>query len=210
MARPAATRTVPAAWAGKRIFLQFDGANRSAEVFLNGHWLGRHRGGFARFRFDATSAVDPNGSNVLAVRVRQTDEEGGLLSTGQALTMATAADLTALDAPTRPFSFQGQIPIPATDTGIAADLSAELGPGRTLTYAGLLKILEDAASGKVLLERSNAHQLDACQKQLGVFQLQVQQAKTDRDTLDSQLPQGAGRVLGFDAHEKKSLPLTGD
>ena len=33
------------------------------------------------------------------------------------------------------------------DTGIAADLSAELGPGRTLTYAGLLKILEDAASG---------------------------------------------------------------
>ena len=35
---------VPAAWAGKRIYVQFDGANRSAEVFLNGHRLGRHRG----------------------------------------------------------------------------------------------------------------------------------------------------------------------
>jgi beta-galactosidase len=60
---------VPAAWAGKQIYLQFDGANRSAEVFLNGHRLGQHRGGFARFRFDATSALDGNGSNVLAVRV---------------------------------------------------------------------------------------------------------------------------------------------
>jgi hypothetical protein len=48
--------------------------------------------------------------NVLAVRVRQTDYEGGFLSSGQSLTMATAADLTALDAPTRPFAFQGQIP----------------------------------------------------------------------------------------------------
>ena len=60
---------VPAAWAGKRIYVQFDGANRSAEVFLNGHRLGQHRGGFARFRLDATSAADGNGSNVLAVRV---------------------------------------------------------------------------------------------------------------------------------------------
>jgi beta-galactosidase len=60
---------VPAAWAGKRIFVQFDGANRSAEVFVNGHRLGQHRGGFARFRFDVTSALETKGSNVLAVRV---------------------------------------------------------------------------------------------------------------------------------------------
>jgi beta-galactosidase len=60
---------VPAAWAGKRIYLQFDGANRTAEVFLNGHRLGQHRGGFARFRFDATPEIDWNGPNVLAVRV---------------------------------------------------------------------------------------------------------------------------------------------
>lgn len=33
------------------------------------------------------------------------------------------------------------------DSSIAADLTAELGAGRTLTYAGLLKILEDAAAG---------------------------------------------------------------
>jgi beta-galactosidase len=60
---------VPASWEGKRVYLQFDGANRSAEVFLNGHRLGLHRGGTARFRFDATSALNGNGANVLAVRV---------------------------------------------------------------------------------------------------------------------------------------------
>ncbi len=56
-------------WAGKRVFLEFDGANRSAEVFLNGRRLGEHRGGFARFRFDATAAIAAGGDNVLAVRV---------------------------------------------------------------------------------------------------------------------------------------------
>jgi beta-galactosidase len=60
---------VEPAWAGRRVFLQFDGANRSAEVFLNGRRLGLHRGGFARFRFDATAAIDFAGDNVLAVRV---------------------------------------------------------------------------------------------------------------------------------------------
>jgi len=45
-----------------------------------------------------------------------------------------------------------------------------------------------------MLERSNAHQLDACQKQLGVLQLQVQQAKEDRDAIDAQLPRGGGPI----------------
>jgi beta-galactosidase len=58
-----------AAWRGRRVFLQFDGANRTAEVFLNGRRLGLHRGGFARFRFDITDALKASGENLLAVRV---------------------------------------------------------------------------------------------------------------------------------------------
>lgn len=60
---------VDSSWAGRRVFLEFDGANRSAEVFLNGRRLGEHRGGYARFRFDATAALRPEGDNLLAVRV---------------------------------------------------------------------------------------------------------------------------------------------
>jgi len=60
---------IDTAWSGRRIFIQFDGANRSAEVFLNGQRLGLHRGGFARFRFDVTDVLKMKGENVLAVRV---------------------------------------------------------------------------------------------------------------------------------------------
>jgi beta-galactosidase len=66
---------VPAAWAGKQVYLQFDGANRSAEVFLNGRRLGLHRGGFARFRFDVTQAIVLDGDNLVAVRVNNGEHD---------------------------------------------------------------------------------------------------------------------------------------
>jgi beta-galactosidase len=56
---------------GRRYYLQFDGANSVADVYVNGSSLGQHRGGFARFRFDATDALHP-GDNLIAVRVDNT------------------------------------------------------------------------------------------------------------------------------------------
>jgi uncharacterized protein YhaN len=91
--------------------------------------------------------------------------------------------------------------------------------GAVLLLAGLfmlgwtLALLGLAGSGaaaltKVMLERSNAHQLDACQKQLGVLQLQIQQAKDDRDALDSQLPRGGGPLpVRLQAAEKELAAL---
>ncbi len=65
-----------------------------------------------------------------------------------------------------------------------------------------------AAAGKVLLERSNSRQLDGCQKQLGVLQLQVEQAKADRDALDGQLPHGGGPIPSrLQAAEKELAAL---
>ncbi|MGA2443918.1 MAG: glycoside hydrolase family 2 TIM barrel-domain containing protein [Opitutaceae bacterium] len=66
---------VEESWAERQVYLQFDGANRSAEVFLNGRRLGAHRGGFARFRFDATAAINFTGDNVLAVRVNNRTDD---------------------------------------------------------------------------------------------------------------------------------------
>ena len=40
-----------------------------ADVYVNGVHLGTHKGGFARFRFDATEALRPGADNVIAVRV---------------------------------------------------------------------------------------------------------------------------------------------
>ncbi len=60
---------VPAAWAGQRVVLHFDGVWDSAEVWLNGNLLGRHDSGFTSFAFDITPHL--TGTNLLAVRVRQ-------------------------------------------------------------------------------------------------------------------------------------------
>ncbi|MFS8095712.1 beta galactosidase jelly roll domain-containing protein [Lentzea alba] len=54
--------------AGKRLWLQFDGVNQVADVWVNGVKLGQHRGGFAAFRYDATSAVKLGQDNVIAVK----------------------------------------------------------------------------------------------------------------------------------------------
>jgi len=46
--------TVPAADIGQRMFLQFDGADSYAEVYVNGTLLGTHSGGYTTFVLDAT------------------------------------------------------------------------------------------------------------------------------------------------------------
>ncbi|WP_194904279.1 glycoside hydrolase family 2 protein [Catenulispora rubra] len=61
--------TAPTALAGKKLWLQFDGANTVADVWVNGVHLGQHQGGYARFRFDATSALKLGVDNVVAVKV---------------------------------------------------------------------------------------------------------------------------------------------
>jgi len=60
---------VEASLAGRRLYLQFDGASLMADVYVNGVHLGSHKGGFARFRFDATGALRTGADNVIAVRV---------------------------------------------------------------------------------------------------------------------------------------------
>jgi beta-galactosidase len=67
------------AWADRQVYLQFDGVNRRADVYLNGHLLGTHLGGFARFRFDATPYVKPSAENVVAVKVN--NEGNGIAPT---------------------------------------------------------------------------------------------------------------------------------
>lgn len=61
--------SVPADEAGRRLYVEFDGANILAVVYVNGVRLGEHRGGFARFRFDATDAIEVGADNVIAVEV---------------------------------------------------------------------------------------------------------------------------------------------
>ena len=62
---------------GSRYFLQFDGVSSIADVWVNGHYLGQHAGAFARFRFDATSAILPAGANLLVVKADNSRPQPG-------------------------------------------------------------------------------------------------------------------------------------
>ena len=66
----------PAAKPGKQQWLNFDGIDWKAEVFLNGASIGRIDGGFTRARFDVTSKLIPGGENTLAVRVEKNNVPG--------------------------------------------------------------------------------------------------------------------------------------
>jgi beta-galactosidase len=61
--------SIDASEAGRQLFIHFNGVNTVTDVWVNGVYLGQHRGGFAMFRFEMTSAARVGGDNVLAVRV---------------------------------------------------------------------------------------------------------------------------------------------
>ncbi len=66
------TYTIPSSMAGKRIYIQFDEAEYTTDVYVNGTHVGTHQGGYARFRFDITSVVNIGKPNVIAVKVDNT------------------------------------------------------------------------------------------------------------------------------------------
>lgn len=67
---------IPESDLGRRIGVEFDGVFRDAEVYLNGHYLGRNFSGYAPFSFDLTPYLNYGGENVLAVKVNATSFEG--------------------------------------------------------------------------------------------------------------------------------------
>jgi beta-galactosidase len=60
---------VPATDAGRRVFVDFDGAMANAKVYCNGAFVGEWPYGYASFRLDLTPHLKFGGENVLAVRL---------------------------------------------------------------------------------------------------------------------------------------------
>lgn len=60
---------------GDRIYLEFEGVFRDAQVWLNGVYLGSHESGYTGFNFDVTEAVNYGAENVITVRVDATQSE---------------------------------------------------------------------------------------------------------------------------------------
>ena len=60
---------------GRKVFIEFEGVQKYCKVWLNGKYLGEHKGAHGKFDFDVTAIVKPEGSeNVLAVAVNNFQE----------------------------------------------------------------------------------------------------------------------------------------
>lgn len=68
--------TVPADWAGERIWLNFGGVDWHATVFVNGRLAGEHWGGSSAFRVDLTPFVTPGTPFHLVVHVQDHTASG--------------------------------------------------------------------------------------------------------------------------------------
>jgi beta-galactosidase/beta-glucuronidase len=62
--------TVPAAWGEAGVMLHFQAVDYEATVWVNGHEVGRHRGGFTPFSCDLRGVVLSGGEAVVVVRAR--------------------------------------------------------------------------------------------------------------------------------------------
>ena len=68
--------TTPKAGPKQSVWLNFDGINWKAEIYLNGERLGRIDGGFMRGQFDITSRLAVGKPNALAIRIEKNATPG--------------------------------------------------------------------------------------------------------------------------------------
>ena len=68
--------TVPSAWKGKQVKLNFGAVDWKADVFVNDILIGSHQGGFTPFSFDITPYLNGKGEQKLVVRVWDPTEKG--------------------------------------------------------------------------------------------------------------------------------------
>jgi beta-galactosidase/beta-glucuronidase len=60
---------LPAEWKGKRVIINFDAVDYEAVVYVNGAYVGSHKGAFDRFSFDITPYLKASGDQELVVSV---------------------------------------------------------------------------------------------------------------------------------------------
>lgn len=145
----------------QRVLLEFDGASLSAEVFVNGKRLGKHIGGFARFRFDATDAVNFSGTNLVAVRVNNASTDyiprngdftmfGGLYRPARLL-LTSPAHIATLDHAS-PGVFLTATNVSTTNADVVARI--ELANDAAKNFSGTVRVTVKTPDGAKVISKS--------------------------------------------------------
>ncbi|MDP4224068.1 MAG: discoidin domain-containing protein [Bacteroidota bacterium] len=67
---------VPSDFSGEHMFLNFDGINWKADVYVNGKKAGKIEGAFIRGKFDVTDLIIQGGTNTIAVLIHKNENPG--------------------------------------------------------------------------------------------------------------------------------------
>lgn len=94
------TFTVPSSFSGKQVWLNFDGINYMAQVWVNGSRAGTIRGAFARGIFNVTTQVIAGEAAALAVLILPEPHPGQAHQKTIATGTGRNGGVTALDGPT--------------------------------------------------------------------------------------------------------------
>src|ERR1700730_6293347 len=91
---------IPNAYAGRHVWLNFDGINFSAQVWINGRQVGAMKGAFGRGIFDISPDVKPGKTAVLAVLVSPQPHRGDPHEHTIRDGVGKNGGITAIDGPT--------------------------------------------------------------------------------------------------------------
>jgi len=76
---------LPAAYANRRVSIEFDGVYQNSEVWINGQYLGKRPFGYVSFAYDLTPHLNPSGENLIAVRVDNSRQPGSRWYSGSGI-----------------------------------------------------------------------------------------------------------------------------
>ena len=91
---------IPASYAGRHIFLNFDGINYASAIWVNGTSVGTTRGAFSRGTFDISYNVKPGHKAVIAVLVSPQPHPGTPIEHTIKNGIGKNGGITAIDGPT--------------------------------------------------------------------------------------------------------------
>ena len=63
-------------FAGKRVYIHFDGVYRNSVLYINQYYVGTHVSGYTGFYYDITDFLNIGGENIIAMRVDASEHEG--------------------------------------------------------------------------------------------------------------------------------------
>ena len=168
---------------GKSVFLEFEGANTVTELFVNGRYVGVHKGGYSAFRFNITDYIIPDRENIIAVKVNNapTDyiapitDQGDFTKMGGIYRDVTLIFVSPVHIDLTDYGSSGIYVTPKNITGESADIDIAVKLENELDRPQSVKIRAAVRDegGNVLNETEIIKELSAASKDSAVFSMRL-------------------------------------